>query len=108
VDLRPESATYLHHAAFYLTAENGRGVYLPERVAQGFITLEDNTEVTYLMGTSYVAGAQGGLAHDDPELGIAWPLPVEVISTRDMAWPALADTEADLRRRMAVALVAVA
>jgi dTDP-4-dehydrorhamnose 3,5-epimerase len=102
VDLRPESATYLDHVAVHLSAENARGLYIPERFAHGFITLEDNTELTYLMAASYTPGADGGLRYDDPGLGIKWPLPVDVILTRDLAWETLGEIEADLKARMSV------
>ena len=46
VDLRPESATYLQHVAVELTADNRRGLYVPERFAHGYQVLEDNTETT--------------------------------------------------------------
>jgi dTDP-4-dehydrorhamnose 3,5-epimerase len=102
VDLRPESASYLQHAAFHLSAENGRGLYVPERVAHGFMTLEDNTEVSYLMGRSHAPGAEGGLLYDDPDLAVVWPLSVAVISTRDTAWRPLAEMQAELKLRMGV------
>ena len=102
VDLRPESPTYLDHVAVHLSAENARGLYMPERFAHGFITLEDNTELTYLMGASYAPGSDGGLRYDDPDLGVKWPLPVDVISTRDLAWKTLSEIEVDLKARMSV------
>jgi dTDP-4-dehydrorhamnose 3,5-epimerase len=50
VDLRLKSPSYLEHFSVILSAENGRGIYAPERFAHGFITLEDDTEVGYLRG----------------------------------------------------------
>jgi dTDP-4-dehydrorhamnose 3,5-epimerase len=102
VDLRPESPTYFNHVAFHLSAENGRGLYIPERFAHGFLTLEDDTEIVYLMGDTYRPGAEGGLRYDDPRIGLRWPIPVEVISTRDMAWQPLAKIESSLKERMKV------
>ena len=52
VDLRPESATYLQHVAVELTADNRRGLYVPERFAHGYQVLEDNTETTYQVASS--------------------------------------------------------
>ena len=100
VDLRPEFVTFLQHVALHLSAENGRGLYVPERFAHGFITLEDNTELTYLMGEFHTPGAEGGLRYDDPMLGIAWPLQVDVISARDASWRPIVEIEAELRLRM--------
>jgi dTDP-4-dehydrorhamnose 3,5-epimerase len=83
VDLRPESATYLRHTSVQLTADNRRGLFVPERFAHGYQVLEDNTEVTYLVGEFYAPDAEGGLPYDDPKLGIAWPLPVADVSDKD-------------------------
>ena len=75
VDLRPESPTYLRHVAVELSAGNQRGIYIPERFAHGYQTLEDDTDTIYMMGEFYTPGAQSGLRHDDPILGLSWPLP---------------------------------
>ena len=89
VDMRPESPTYLQHVAVELTADNRRGLYVPERFAHGYQVLEDNTETTYQVGEFYTPAAEGGLRHDDPRLGIRWPLPVSDISDKDRRWPLL-------------------
>jgi dTDP-4-dehydrorhamnose 3,5-epimerase len=100
VDLRPESPTYLRHAAVELSARNQRGIYIPERFAHGYQTLEDDTDTIYMVGEFYTPGVEGGLRHDDPILGLRWPLPVEVISEKDRNWKLLEETEAELQRRM--------
>lgn len=100
VDVRPESSTYLQHIAVMLSAANGRAIYIPERFAHGLITLTDETEVEYIMDQPYVAGLEGGLRYDDPELAIAWPLPVSVIAERDANWPLLAAIGGSVARRM--------
>jgi dTDP-4-dehydrorhamnose 3,5-epimerase len=89
IDLRPESPTYLSHIAVELSAENRRSLYIPELVAHGFQTLDDNTEVTYQMGEFYTPGYDRGLRHDDPALQIQWPLSVSEISEKDQSWPLL-------------------
>jgi dTDP-4-dehydrorhamnose 3,5-epimerase len=89
IDLRPESPTYLSHIAVELSAENRRSLYIPELVAHGFQTLDDNTEVTYQMGEFYTPGYDRGLRHDDPALQIQWPLSVSEISEKDQSWPFL-------------------
>ena len=91
VDLRPESSTYKRWIAVELTAGNGRMLYIPAEFAHGFITLEDNTEVSYLMSESYTPGVARGLRWDDPAFGIEWPCPVEVISDKDAGWPDFAN-----------------
>jgi len=102
VDLRPESPTYLEHLAVDLSAENGRGLYVPKRFAHGFVTLEDDTELTYLISESHTPNAEGGLRYDDPMLGVDWPLPVYVISERDTAWKPIVEIEDALRSRMSI------
>lgn len=101
VDLRPESPTYLGHVAVDLSAENGRSLYVPRRFAHGYQVLEDDTETSYMMGEFYAPELEGGLRFDDPDLGIAWPLPVGEMSPKDRAWTPLAELEPELRRRMA-------
>jgi dTDP-4-dehydrorhamnose 3,5-epimerase len=101
VDLRPESPTYLEHVAVELSADNYRGLYVPERFAHGYQALEDATETSYQVGEFYTPGVEGGLAPDDPRLGLSWPLPVTEISEKDAAWAPLSEVEEDLKRRMA-------
>lgn len=93
VDLRAASPTYLKWAAFELTADNARMLYVPQGFAHGFQTLADDTDVLYEISQFYVPDAQAGLRYDDPAIGIRWPEPVSVISPRDAALPYLA-TEA--------------
>jgi dTDP-4-dehydrorhamnose 3,5-epimerase len=106
VDLRPESATYLQHLAVTLSAENGRGLYIPKRFAHGFLTLEDHSEVSYLISEAHAPGAEGGLGYDDPALGLVWPLPIAVIAERDRAWKQVRDIQDELRSRMEIEVVA--
>jgi dTDP-4-dehydrorhamnose 3,5-epimerase len=86
VDLRPDSPTYKHWTGVELTAENGTMLYIPADFAHGFITLEDNTEVSYLMSESYQPEAARGFRWNDPEFDIKWPIAVEEISDRDACW----------------------
>ena len=62
-------------------------LYLPGNFAQGFITLADETELFYQVSEFYSPGHAPGFADDDPAFGVSWPLPVEVISTKDKSWP---------------------
>jgi dTDP-4-dehydrorhamnose 3,5-epimerase len=107
VDLRPESPTYLRHVAVELSAGNQRGIYIPERFAHGYQTLEDDTDTIYIMGEFYTPGAQSGLRHDDPILGLSWPFRVEVISEKDRNWSLLEEAELELRQRMSAPGVAL-
>jgi dTDP-4-dehydrorhamnose 3,5-epimerase len=100
VDLRPESPTFLQHLCVELNEENQRALYVPERFAHGYQTLQDNSDASYEIGEFYSPGNEGGLTHLDARLGLPWPLPVAVVSERDRALPTLDQIEAELRRRM--------
>jgi dTDP-4-dehydrorhamnose 3,5-epimerase len=100
VDLRPESTTFLQHVAVELSADNGRALYIPERFAHGFQTLEATTDVFYLASASYAPGGDGGLSPFDPRLAIPWPLPVSEVSPKDSGWSPLEAAGTALRARM--------
>jgi dTDP-4-dehydrorhamnose 3,5-epimerase len=88
VDLRPDSSTRNGWLGVELTARGGRLAYVPEGFAQGYQTLEDDTEVLYQMSHEYVPEAARGVRFDDPTFGIDWPSAGErIISERDRAWP---------------------
>ncbi len=96
VDLRPESGTYLQHEAVTLRADEHRALYVPERFAHGYQTLEDGTEICYHASESYAPGTEGGLSPLDPRLGVAWPLPPVAMSPKDTAWQNLDGAEPEL------------
>lgn len=90
VDLRPDSPTFRQWTAIELTAEAGKPskmVYVPQGLAHGFLTLEDDTEVFYQMSAFFAPEAAQGFRWNDPAFGIAWPEPVRVISDRDRNYP---------------------
>ena len=88
VDLRPGSPTFLEWAAFELTAENHRTLYVPEEFAHGYQTLTDASEVWYQMSAPYAPDAARGLRWDDPKLAIDWPhIENRLVSERDRSWP---------------------
>jgi dTDP-4-dehydrorhamnose 3,5-epimerase len=100
VDLRPESPTYLQHVAVELNEDNQRALYVPERFAHGYQALADKTDTSYQVGEFYTPETESGLLHDDPRLGLKWPLPVSVISEKDQKFRQLAEIEPELRRKM--------
>lgn len=83
VDLRPESSSYKRWYAQELSPHNAQMMVIPEGFAHGFQVLEASSELLYLHTAFYKLESEGGVRHDDPELGIAWPLPVTDISARD-------------------------
>jgi dTDP-4-dehydrorhamnose 3,5-epimerase len=91
VDVRPGSPTYLHSFAIELSAGNRRALYVPPMFAHGYQALTDGAEVTYQVSEAYTPGTERGLRHDDPALGLHWPLPVSVISDKDADWPLLGE-----------------
>ena len=89
VDVRPHSATYGQSLSVELSAQNMRALYIPAGFAHGFQCLEDNCEMFYLMSSPYRAELARGIRHDDPQVGIKWPLPVTTLSNRDANLPYL-------------------
>ena len=106
VDLRPESLTFLEHVSVELNDDNMRALYVPERFAHGYQVLCDNTDTSYQVGEFYTPSTESGLRHDDPRLGLKWPLPVAVISPKDQAFRPLSEIEEEVKRRMSPELVA--
>lgn len=87
VDLRPGSPTFLRHFAVTLSGENRRSLYVPPLFAHGYQVLEDDTELYYQMSEPYTPGFERGFRYDDARAGIAWALPVSLISAKDAALP---------------------
>jgi len=87
VDLRPSSPTYCQHVGITLSADNRRGVYIPKQFAHGFLTLEDNSEVSYHMSEFYAPESARGIRWDDPAFDIKWPETIMIMSERDRTWP---------------------
>ncbi|HVO41719.1 MAG TPA: dTDP-4-dehydrorhamnose 3,5-epimerase family protein [Aggregatilineales bacterium] len=87
IDLRPESPTYKAWIAHELRAETFEMLYTPEGIANGFLTLEDNTQVFYQMSEFYHPESAHGIRWNDPAFGIAWPAAPRVISSRDQQYP---------------------
>jgi dTDP-4-dehydrorhamnose 3,5-epimerase len=87
IDMRKESKTFLKWFGAELTSENYRMLYVPERFAHGFQTLEDNTEVFYQIAEVYSPTHARGVRWNDPAFGITWPLPVSTMSERDSTYP---------------------
>lgn len=73
VDLRKDSKTYGKWFGVELTEENKKQFYIPEGFAHGFLVLSDLAEFCYKCTDFYHPGDEGGLAWNDPEIGIKWP-----------------------------------
>ena len=95
VDLRSDSKTYGKWFGVELSAENMKQFYIPEGFAHGFLVLSDEAEFCYKCTDFYHPGDEGGLAWNDPEIGVEWPLEEGVdliISEKDQTWKGLKDT----------------
>jgi dTDP-4-dehydrorhamnose 3,5-epimerase len=94
VDLRPTSVNYLRWFSVVLTSDNRKSLYVPEGFAHGFQTLEDETEVLYLMSKAHTPEAERGVRWDDRALGVVWPhAESRIISEKDRNWPLLLRAE---------------
>lgn len=87
IDLRPSSPSFRKWFAAELTAQNHRMLYIPEGLAHGFQTLEDESEVSYQISQPFRPDAASGVRWDDPAFGIPWPLAVTCIGERDRSFP---------------------
>jgi len=83
VDLRPDSKTYLKSFGAELSLDNRQMLYVPQGVAHGFVTLEEQTIVQYQIGGDYAPEAARGVRWNDPSINIEWPLQPAVIADRD-------------------------
>ena len=89
VDLRAGSPTFLQWHAEELAQDDAQMLVIPEGFAHGFQALEPDSELLYLHTAFYHPPSEGGLRHDDPRLAIAWPLPPQDLSPRDLSHPLL-------------------
>lgn len=87
LDLRPDSPSFMRHIALELSAENYRMLLVPKGCANAFLTLADETEVTYLVSEFYTPTAERGVRWNDPAFRIEWPAEPAVISEKDCSWP---------------------
>ena len=88
LDLRRDSPTFLAWHGVELSAGNRLGLYVPQGCAHGYQTLEDGTEVHYLVSTYYAPAHYRGVRWNDPQFGIRWPdAPVRHLHPRDESYP---------------------
>ena len=106
VDLRPGSKTYGKWEGVVLTEENKKMFMIPKGFAHGFLVLSDEAEFTYKCDDVYNPSAEGGLAWNDKDVAIDWPLgnmAVEdlLTSDKDGKWPSLKELkETDLFKNL--------
>ena len=93
VDLRRSSPAIGTWHGETISADDHAMMYIPTGCAHGFQTLADATELEYHITPAYVADTGRGIAFDDPQIGIAWPLPGANVSAADRARPLLSQAE---------------
>jgi dTDP-4-dehydrorhamnose 3,5-epimerase len=87
LDLRPDSPTFTQHVAYELNSRSHNSLYIPSGFAHGFQTLEEDTEIVYMMSDYYRPDLQDGVRYNDPAFDINWPLPLSSISSQDLDYP---------------------
>jgi dTDP-4-dehydrorhamnose 3,5-epimerase len=98
VDLRSSSPTFGEWEGFELSDANMHMLYCPVGFAHGFCVLSEVADVIYKQSNYYADETERGIAYDDPEIGIEWPLPSEhlIPSQRDATAPRLSEIAAEL------------
>jgi dTDP-4-dehydrorhamnose 3,5-epimerase len=87
VDLRRTSPTYREWEGIELAPEARRSLFVPAGCAHGFLTLEDSSDLLYVMGYPFVADAGRGVRWNDPAFDITWTHEPKMISPRDASYP---------------------
>jgi dTDP-4-dehydrorhamnose 3,5-epimerase len=96
VDMRPDSPTYRRWEGFELDGEKHRQLFVPPGFGHGFCLLSDEADVLYRLSAYFDPELETGIAWNDPEIGIEWPIDDPVLSERDRNAPALAEIAASL------------
>ena len=96
VDLRPDSPTYGRWEGHELDDELHHQLFVPAGFAHGFCVLSEIADVHYKLSSLYDPATEAGIAWDDPEVGVEWPIDEPRVSERDRTAPRLAEIAADL------------
>ena len=91
VDLRDKSETFGKWFGAKLSHENRTMMYVPKGFAHGFISLEPDSEILYLVSDFYAPEAERTLLWNDPDVGIQWPIQPQVLSDKDLQGRLLSD-----------------
>jgi dTDP-4-dehydrorhamnose 3,5-epimerase len=95
VDLRPDSATFGRWFGVELSDEGPRQIYMAPGFGHGFCVLSPFADLHYKVSRFYNHGDEGGLAWNDPDIGIRWPIEAPIVSRRDSAYPRLRELNRD-------------
>jgi dTDP-4-dehydrorhamnose 3,5-epimerase len=91
VDLRLGSPTFKKWTGTHLSEENFREMWVPPGFAHGFLVLSDVAEVEYKCTALYDPKDEAGIIWNDPEIAVAWPASMPILSAKDKALPPLKD-----------------
>lgn len=91
LDLRRNSPTFLNHIKIELSAENKKLILVPEGMAHGFQTIENNSELIYHHTQFYKKEAERGIRYNDPKINIQLDFPISSISERDKNYSLITD-----------------
>lgn len=93
VDIRPESPTFGKYVAAELSGENHRQMFIPKGFAHGYVVLEDDTVFQYKCDEFYHPESEDGIAWNDPQMAIQWPLAESeiILSEKDSNRPTLSE-----------------
>ena len=89
LDLRPTSATYLKTFSIILNADLNTSIYIAKGVAHAYLSLQDNSAVTYQVSEVYDPQKSAGANFSDPKIDVIWPIEPKQISIADKNWPSL-------------------
>ena len=87
IDLRPESKTFKKWMGIELNEENHKTLYVPKGFAHGYLTLSDNSEISYMVTEYYNSFYERGVRWNDHAFEIQWPGEITVISQKDSNHP---------------------
>lgn len=93
VDIRKGSPTYGKWVGVLLASKDRRLLYVPVGFAHGFLVLSDEADVLYKVTEEYAPPVDRGIAWNDPDLSIDWPIKEPVLSQKDLALPPLRQAE---------------
>jgi dTDP-4-dehydrorhamnose 3,5-epimerase len=96
VDLRRGSPTFGQWEGHVLDDEAHRQLYVPVGFAHGFAVLSEVADVAYQLSSAYDPATESGIAWDDPDVGVEWPLEEPLLSERDRSAPRLSEVAGSL------------
>jgi dTDP-4-dehydrorhamnose 3,5-epimerase len=87
VDLRRDSPSFRRWIGVELACERRNALFIPAGCAHGFLTLEDDCEIFYMMGEVFTPEVASGVRWNDPAFNVSWPFEPVTMSERDAGWP---------------------